>query len=141
MAIDKSGHRGHLAGVDYLRALAAERLHFFVCPNRNETTVLHRNRIGEGHLWIDRMHLGIQYDKIRILGYAGCRKLPADREAGKCPSTSLNEVSAVIPLTGHKGILAGIELPLLLRDSRNPGIEFLDTTVIHVGAIVDELLN
>ena len=37
-------------------------------------------------------------------------------------------------------ILAGTELPLLLRDSKDAGIEFLDTTVIHVEAIVDELL-
>jgi aspartate/glutamate racemase len=36
-------------------------------------------------------------------------------------------------------ILAGTELPLLLRDS-DTGIEFLDTTVIHVEAIVDALL-
>lgn len=35
-------------------------------------------------------------------------------------------------------ILAGTELPLLLRDS---GIEFLDTTLIHVEAVVDELLR
>ena len=34
-------------------------------------------------------------------------------------------------------ILAGTELPLLLRDSGDTGIEFLDTTVIHVEAIVD----
>jgi aspartate racemase len=38
-------------------------------------------------------------------------------------------------------VLAGTELPLLLRDSGAPGIEFLDTTLIHVEAIVDELLN
>ena len=39
-------------------------------------------------------------------------------------------------------ILTGTELPLLLRHSRDKdaGIEFLDTTVIHVEAIVDELL-
>jgi len=37
-------------------------------------------------------------------------------------------------------VLAGTELPLLLRDSAPPGIEFLDTTVIHVDAIVNELL-
>jgi aspartate racemase len=37
-------------------------------------------------------------------------------------------------------ILAGTELPLLLRDSESSGIEFLDTTVIHVDAVVDELL-
>jgi len=37
--------------------------------------------------------------------------------------------------------LAGTELPLLLRDASSPGIEFLDTTVIHVEAIVDELLS
>lgn len=37
-------------------------------------------------------------------------------------------------------VLAGTELPLLLRGSA-AGIEFLDTTVIHVEAIVDELLS
>ena len=38
-------------------------------------------------------------------------------------------------------VLAGTELPLLLRESGISGIEFLDTTVIHVDAIVDELLR
>ena len=38
-------------------------------------------------------------------------------------------------------VLAGTELPLLLRDSPSPGIEVLDTTMIHVEAIVDELLR
>jgi aspartate racemase len=37
-------------------------------------------------------------------------------------------------------VLAGTELPLLLRDS-GTDINFLDTTVIHVEAIVDELLQ
>jgi len=38
-------------------------------------------------------------------------------------------------------VLAGTELPLLLRDSANPELRFLDTTAIHVEAIVDELLR
>jgi aspartate racemase len=38
-------------------------------------------------------------------------------------------------------ILAGTELPLLLRDCETPDIAFLDTTVIHVEAIVSELLS
>jgi aspartate racemase len=38
-------------------------------------------------------------------------------------------------------VLAGTELPLLLRDSGTTDIQFLDTTVIHVEAIVDELLG
>ena len=38
-------------------------------------------------------------------------------------------------------ILAGTELPLLLRGFSAPGVEFLDTTVIHVEAIVDKLLS
>ena len=37
-------------------------------------------------------------------------------------------------------VLAGTELPLLLRGS-DEGIEFLDTTVIHVEAIVKQLLE
>ena len=38
-------------------------------------------------------------------------------------------------------VLAGTELPLLLRDSGTTDINFLDTTVIHVEAIVEELLR
>lgn len=38
-------------------------------------------------------------------------------------------------------VLAGTELPLLLRDSPPEGLELLDTTRIHVEAIVDELLR
>jgi len=38
-------------------------------------------------------------------------------------------------------VLAGTELPLLLRASGSTDIEFLDTTVIHVEAVVDELLK
>ena len=38
-------------------------------------------------------------------------------------------------------VLAGTELPLLLRDPSATGIDFLDTTVIHVEAVVDELLR
>lgn len=38
-------------------------------------------------------------------------------------------------------VLAGTELPLLLCDSGDTDIKFLDTTVIHVESIVDELLR
>jgi len=38
-------------------------------------------------------------------------------------------------------VLAGTELPLLLRESGSAEIEFLDTTVIHVEAVVDDLLR
>src|SRR5262249_54232408 len=38
-------------------------------------------------------------------------------------------------------VLAGTELPLLLRDSGTTDLTFLDTTVIHVEAIVEELLR
>jgi aspartate racemase len=38
-------------------------------------------------------------------------------------------------------VLAGTELPLLLRDSSTPGLQFLDTTLIHVEAVVSELLS
>jgi aspartate racemase len=38
-------------------------------------------------------------------------------------------------------VLAGTELPLLLREYGTTDLELLDTTVIHVEAIVDELLG
>jgi aspartate racemase len=38
-------------------------------------------------------------------------------------------------------ILAGTELPLILRDSQHNGIPFLDTTEIHCEAAVNEMLS
>lgn len=38
-------------------------------------------------------------------------------------------------------ILAGTELPLILRDSAVPGVPFLDTARIHVKAILDQALS
>jgi aspartate racemase len=38
-------------------------------------------------------------------------------------------------------VLAGTELPLLLRDSGSTDLQFLDTTLIYVEAIVNELLH
>ena len=38
-------------------------------------------------------------------------------------------------------ILAGTELPLILRDPERQGVPFLDTTLIHVSAAVDEILK
>lgn len=38
-------------------------------------------------------------------------------------------------------VLAGTELPLLLRGSESPDLKFLDTTAIHVEAVVNELLG
>jgi aspartate racemase len=61
------------------------------------------------------------------------------------PATRTEILSVAQRMKNEDGIealvLAGTELPLLLRDSDSPGIEFLDTTVIHVEAIVDELLR
>ena len=38
-------------------------------------------------------------------------------------------------------ILAGTELPLILRDAKHNGIPLLDTTKIHVEAAVDQILS
>ena len=38
-------------------------------------------------------------------------------------------------------ILGGTELPLILRDVRDTGMLFLDTTKIHVNRIVGQLLS
>ena len=61
------------------------------------------------------------------------------------PETKMKILSIAQRMTKEDGIealiLAGTELPLLLRDSGTPDIEFLDTALIHVEAIVDELLR
>jgi aspartate/glutamate racemase len=38
-------------------------------------------------------------------------------------------------------ILAGTELPLILNDPDHNGIQFLNTTKIHVEAAVEEILS
>ena len=61
------------------------------------------------------------------------------------PTTSSCRFPQILAHVDGRGIealvLAGTELPLLFRDTASPGIEFLDTTIIHVEAIVDELLR
>jgi aspartate racemase len=60
------------------------------------------------------------------------------------PETASKILSIAHRMQNEDGIealvLAGTELPLLLRDFSAPGIQFLDTTTIHVEAIVDRLL-
>ena len=60
------------------------------------------------------------------------------------PETRLKILSIAQRMTDEEDVeavvLAGTELPLLLRDSGVTHIQFLDTTVIHVEAIVDALL-
>jgi len=60
------------------------------------------------------------------------------------PETSAEILGIARRMKAEDGIealvLAGTELPLLLRDSKDAGIDFLDTTMIHVEAIVQELL-
>jgi len=61
------------------------------------------------------------------------------------PETATETLSIAQRMIREDGVealvLAGTELPLLLRNSGASGIEFLDTTMIHVEAIVDELLG
>jgi aspartate racemase len=48
-------------------------------------------------------------------------------------------------LLEHEGIqgliLGGTELPLILRNTTYRGIPFLDTTKIHVGQVVAQMLS
>ena len=60
------------------------------------------------------------------------------------PETRKEILSIAHRMNNQEGVealvLAATELPLLLRGSEYDGIEYLDTTVIHVEAIVNELL-
>jgi aspartate racemase len=61
------------------------------------------------------------------------------------PETRVGLLAIVDRMKAKSGIvgvvLAGTELPLLLRDPDHNGIPFLDTTKIHVKAAVDEMLS
>jgi len=68
----------------------------------------------------------------------------AERELAEREALGFPPAVRMAAVTGSAGsvagVLAGTELPLLLRDA-NAAIEFLDTTMIHVEAIVDRLLR
>lgn len=58
------------------------------------------------------------------------------------PATRDRMLEIITRLAGEGAegiIMAGTELPLLLRDSKPP-VPFLDTTLIHVNAAVDEMM-
>jgi aspartate racemase len=61
------------------------------------------------------------------------------------PETRAGLLAVVDRMKAQSGIdgviLAGTELPLILRDPDHDGIAFLDTTKIHVEAAVDEILS
>jgi aspartate racemase len=61
------------------------------------------------------------------------------------PETGEHLLAIVDRLKGREAIegliLGGTELPLILRDTEHNGIPFFDTTKIHVGRIVAELLS
>lgn len=61
------------------------------------------------------------------------------------PATRTEILSIAHRMKNEDGIealvLAGTELPLLLRESPPKGMELLDTTMIHVEGIVDKLLS
>jgi aspartate racemase len=61
------------------------------------------------------------------------------------PETRQRILDVAVRMTAEEGVeavvLAGTELPLLLRDAGGHGIRFLDTTQIHVNAVVDNLLS
>jgi len=86
-----------------------------VTPKQSEKEFIHEKYIGE--LLNNRFLPETRTEMLRIAG-----RMKAD-----------DGIEALV--------LAGTELPLLLRDSGTQGITFLDTTAIHVDAIVDELMR
>jgi aspartate racemase len=86
----------------------------FVTPTEAERQFIHQKYVGE--LLKNQFLPETRDDILRI-----AQRMKAD-----------NSIEAIV--------LAGTELPLLLRNSSS-GIDFLDTTIIHVEAIVNELLK
>jgi aspartate racemase len=86
-----------------------------VPPNEEEKEFIHRAYIGE---LLKNMFLPATRDRILAI----INRMRAE-----------NGIEAVI--------LAGTELPLLLRGAEPEGVPFLDTTLIHVDAAVEALLK
>ena len=75
----------------------------------------------------------------------------AQSSNGHAPRSKVEFAAASIPLAVVRRmrerlaidgvVLAGTELPLVLRDVPDQGIPFLDTAQIHVRRVVDEMLG
>jgi aspartate racemase len=79
----------------------------------------------------DQDYIHYKYMNELVLG-----KFPPETRAGLL--SIVDRMKAVSDIDGV--ILAGTELPLILRDPHHNGIPFLDTTKIHVEAAVDRML-
>jgi aspartate racemase len=106
---------GFTMGAPFYPQVFARRGMTVVTPNESERPWLHERYIGE-------LLVGNFRDETRDGVVAIVRRLAADE--------------------GIDGvILGGTELPLLLGDATVAGLPTLDTTALHVGAIVDRLLE
>ena len=76
---------------------------------------------------------------------SGCRDLRGHLNSNVLPETRERLLTIVDQMKEQAGIegliLGGTELSLILRDEHARGIPVLDTTRIHVKAIVEELLS
>lgn len=107
------GTRFTMQGGFYSKVFVAAGIEIFV-PEPNEQEFIH-------HKYMSELVPGII--------------LPETREGLLKIAVQMQERHAIEGL-----ILGGTELPLILRDEAPPGLRFLDTTQIHVNAIVSELL-
>src|SRR5574341_1029181 len=107
------GTRFTMTGGFYQKTFAAAGLEIVV-PNEEEQNYIHEKYIGEllKNIFTPETRAGL----MKIVG-------------------ELRQREGIEAL-----ILGGTELPLILRDSDSP-VPFLDTTKIHVAAIVDRLLS
>ena len=87
----------------------------FVLPSRAETDYIHEKYMGE-------LLNGVIRDETR--------------ESLAVIAKRLREEEGIDGL-----ILGGTELSLIFRDEKDPGVQLLDTTRIHVAAIVDRILS
>ena len=68
MAVVQSGKHRLAAGVEQLRAGALELHDFGYCADSRDLAVLHGECLGHGKLGVDRDHLGVMHDQVRIGG-------------------------------------------------------------------------
>lgn len=108
------GTRFTMTGGFYQKTFAVAGLEV-ITPNEQEQTYIHEKYIGE-------LLRNILLPETR----AGLLAIVAQMRAR-------DQIEALI--------LGGTELPLILRDSEQSDLPFLDTTKIHVARIVEELLS
>ena len=111
VAIDESGHDGHLLGIEGLRPPAYERLSFCSTPHVHKSPTLNGKSLHLRHAGIDGVDRGVEYHQIGMarigvsalrFGEYGCAQKTAAGQASHTGSGQAQELPTIVAVFVHR---------------------------------------